>query len=64
MTTNPKIAAADCASCKLAYTQMHNALDELQKVVYRDDVITHMIRVLTVLNNQLWPYATKERKEI
>ena len=61
---NLKVAAEDCARCKAAYADMHSALDNLKNVVYRDDVIVHMIRVLTVLNNELWPYATKERREI
>lgn len=60
---NNKLAEQDSLHLKMAYVQMHEALNELQQVFIKDNVIAHMIKQLGAMEDTLFEYAipTKRR---
>lgn len=61
---NNKLAEQDSLHLKMAYVQMHEALNELQQVFLKDNIIAHMVKTLGAMEDTLFEYAvpTKGRK--
>lgn len=65
-TTQPKyssrMAAQDSMRLKMAYIHLHDALNELQQVWHKDNVVAHMVRRLGAMEDTLFEYVTPSRK--
>lgn len=64
--TQPKyssrMAAQDSARLKYAYIHLHDALNELQQVWKKDNVIAHMVRQIGAMEDTLFEYVTPSRR--
>ena len=64
--TQPKyssrLAAQDAMHLKMAYVQMHDALNELERVFAKDNIIAHMVRQLGAMEDTLYEYVVPNRK--
>ena len=65
MMTKPKyitrLAAQDDLHLKMAYVKMHEALNELERVYAKDNIIAHMVRTVGALEDTLYEYATPSK---
>ncbi len=57
-----KRAMQDSAHLKMAYVYLHDALNELQMVWAKDNIITHAVRVLGAIEDTLFEYVVPNRK--
>ena len=66
MNTAPKyssrLAAQDGLHIKMAYVHMHDALNELQRVFAKDNVLAHMVNKLGAMEDTLWEYVVPNGK--
>lgn len=66
--TTPKyssrLAAQDNLHLKMGYVKLHEALNELERVYAKDNIIAHMVRQLGAMEDTLFEYVipAKERK--
>ena len=66
--TQPKyssrLAAQDNLHLKMGYVKLHEALNELELVYAKDNIIAHMVRQLGAMEDTLFEYVipAKERK--
>ncbi len=64
--TQPKyssrMAAQDSIHLKMAYVHLHDALNELQMVWKKDNIIAHAVRVLGAIEDTLFQYVVPDRK--
>jgi hypothetical protein len=52
----------DSAHLKMAYVYLHDALNELQMVWKKDNIIAHAVRVLGAIEDTLFQYVVPDRK--
>lgn len=57
-----KRAMQDNAHLKMAYVHLHDALNELQMVWKKDNIIAHAVRVLGGIEDTLFQYVVPDRK--
>ena len=57
-----KRAMQDSAHLKMAYVHLHDALNELQMVWKKDNIIAHAVRVLGAIEDTLFQYVVPDRK--
>ena len=68
MGTKPKytrrLAAQDMLHLKMGYVKLHEALNELERVYAKDNIIAHMVRQIGAMEDTLFEYVipAKERK--
>ena len=55
---NTRIANQDRRHLNMAYVQLHDALNELELVFKKDNVLTHMVRQLGAMEDTLFEYIT------
>lgn len=64
--TQPKyssrMAAQDSAHLKMAYVYLHDALNELDRVWHKDNIIAHMARTMGAMEDTLFEYVVPNRK--
>ena len=64
--TQPKyssrMAAQDSIHLKMAYVKLHEALNELDMVWKKDNIIAHAVRVLGGIEDTLFQYVVPDRK--
>ena len=64
--TQPKyssrMAAQDSMRLKMAYIHLHDALNELQQVWHKDNVVAHMVRQIGAMEDTLFEYVTPSRR--
>ena len=64
--TEPKyssrMAGLDNLHLKMAYVQLHDALNELQQVYAKDNTIAHMTRTLGAMEDTLFEYVVPGKK--
>lgn len=53
-----RIANQDRRHLNMAYVQLHDALNELESVFKKDNVLTHMVRQLGAMEDTLFEYIT------
>ena len=53
-----RIANQDRRHINMAYVQLHDALNELESVFKKDNVLTHMVRQLGAMEDTLFEYIT------
>ena len=65
-TTQPKyssrMAAQDGLHLKMAYVHLNDALNELDKVWKKDNIISHMVRKMGAMEDTLFEYVVPNRK--
>ena len=65
--TQPKyssrMAAQDDLHIKMGYVKLHEALNELQMVFAKDNIIAHMVRQLGAMEDTLFEYAVPDRRK-
>lgn len=65
MGTKPKyssrMAAQDSLHLKMGYVKLHEALNELQMVYAKDNIIAHMVRQLGAMEDTLFEYVIPEK---
>jgi hypothetical protein len=52
----------DSAHLKMAYVHLHDALNELEMVWKKDNIIAHAVRVLGAIEDTLFQYVVPDRK--
>jgi hypothetical protein len=52
----------DSAHLKMAYVHLHDALNELNMVWKKDNIIAHAVRVLGAIEDTLFEYVVPNRK--
>lgn len=59
-----RLAAQDNIHIKMGYVKLHEALNELERVYAKDNIIAHMVRQLGAMEDTLFEYVipAKERK--
>ena len=57
-----KRAMQDSEHLKMAYVHLHDALNELQMVWKKDNIIAHAVRVLGAIEDTLFQYVVPDRK--
>jgi hypothetical protein len=57
-----KRAMQDSAHLKMAYVHLHDALNELEMVWKKDNIIAHAVRVLGAIEDTLFQYVVPDRK--
>lgn len=66
MTTKPryssKLAAQDNLHLKMGYVKLHEALNELQMVFAKDNIIAHMVRQMGAMEDTLFEYVIPNSK--
>lgn len=64
--TQPKyssrMAAQDSLHLRMAYVHLHDALNELQMIWAKDNIIAHAVRVLGAIEDTLFEYVVPNRK--
>ena len=64
--TQPKYssrrAAQDSAHLKMAYVHLHDALNELDRIWKKDNIIAHAVRVLGAIEDTLFQYVVPDRE--
>lgn len=59
--TTPKyssrMAAQDSLHLKMGYVKLHEALNELQMVYAKDNIIAHMVRTMGAMEDTLFEYV-------
>lgn len=64
--TQPKyssrMAAQDSIHLKMAYVKLHEALNELDMVWKKDNIIAHMAREMGAMEDTLFEYVVPNRK--
>jgi len=55
-------AAQDSVHLKMAYVHLHDALNELEMVWKKDNIIAHAVRVLGAIEDTLFEYVVPDRK--
>lgn len=55
------LAINDCLHLKMAYVNLHDALNELSQVYAKDKIITRIYRELYTMEDQLFEYAIPRR---
>lgn len=58
-----RIANNDRRHINMAYVQMHDALNELQMVYGKDNILAHMVRQLGAMEDTLYEYVTVRRNK-
>ena len=53
-----RIANQDRRHINMAYVQLHDALNELEMVFKKDNVLSHMVRQLGAMEDTLFEYIT------
>jgi hypothetical protein len=65
--TTPKyssrLAAQDNLHLKMGYVKLHEALNELERVYAKDNIIAHMVRQLGAMEDTLFEYAVPDRRK-
>ena len=66
MSANQKytdqMAARDNMRIKYAYVHLHDALNELEQVSYKDNIIIHIVRKLGAMEDTLYEYVMPNRQ--
>ena len=66
MNTAPKyssrLAAQDGLHIKMGYVKLHEALNELEMVFAKDNIIAHMVRQLGAMEDTLFEYVIPNGK--
>ena len=57
-----KRAAQDSAHIKMAYVHLHDALNELERVWKKDNILAHMVRTVGAMEDTLFEYVAPARK--
>jgi hypothetical protein len=57
-----KRAMQDSAHLKMAYVHLHDALNELNMVWKKDNIVAHMVRTMGAIEDTLFEYVVPERK--
>lgn len=52
-----RLAAQDSLHLKMGYVKLHEALNELERVYAKDNIIAHMVRSLGAMEDTLFEYA-------
>jgi len=52
-----RLAAQDNIHIKMGYVKLHEALNELERVYAKDNVIAHMVRQLGAMEDTLFEYV-------
>ena len=67
MGTMPKyssrMATQDSLHLKMGYVKLHEALNELQMVYAKDNIIAHMVRQLGAMEDTLFEYVVPDRRK-
>lgn len=53
-----KVANEDQRHINYAYVQLHEALNELQRVYHKDNVLAHMVHQIGAIEDSLYEYVT------
>lgn len=66
MNTKPRyssrLAAQDNLHLKMGYVKLHEALNELQMVFAKDNIIAHMVRQMGAMEDTLFEYVIPNSK--
>ena len=57
-----RLAAQDGLHIKMAYVQLHQALNELEMVFAKDNTLAHMVRTMGAMEDTLFEYVIPNGK--
>jgi hypothetical protein len=52
-----RLAAQDNLHIKMGYVKLHEALNELERVYAKDNIIAHMVRTMGAMEDTLFEYV-------
>lgn len=58
-----RLAAQDSVHIKMGYVKLHEALNELERVYAKDNIIAHMVRQLGAMEDTLFEYVVPDRRK-
>ena len=58
-----RLAAQDNLHLKMGYVKLHEALNELERVFAKDNIIAHMVRQLGAMEDTLFEYVVPDRRK-
>ena len=58
-----RLAAQDNLHIKMGYVKLHEALNELERVFAKDNIIAHMVRQLGAMEDTLFEYVVPDRRK-
>lgn len=58
-----RLAAQDMLHLKMGYVKLHEALNELERVYAKDNIIAHMVRQLGAMEDTLFEYVVPDRRK-
>ena len=54
-------AAQDSVHLKMAYVHLHDALNELERVWKKDNIVAHMVRTIGAIEDTLFEYVVPNK---
>ena len=58
-----RLAAQDNLHIKMGYVKLHEALNELERVYAKDNIVAHMVRQLGAMEDTLFEYVVPDRRK-
>lgn len=58
-----RLAAQDSLHIKMGYVKLHEALNELERVYAKDNVIARMVRQIGAMEDTLFEYVVPDRRK-